>query len=71
MSQTARRRAALITDQLTGAAAVPNEATNGAPSTRAVLAQLMLRCGVPLLALAALAALMRRTSKQCRRRTAR
>ncbi|MFF1411897.1 hypothetical protein ACFVX6_19280 [Streptomyces sp. NPDC058289] len=71
MKQTARRRAALIADQLTGAAAAPSEATNGVLPTRAVLAQLMLRCGVPLLAVTAVAALMWRASKQYRRRTAR
>ncbi|MFF3215630.1 hypothetical protein ACFYYB_34005 [Streptomyces sp. NPDC002886] len=71
MSQTARRRMALLTDQLTGAAAAPSEATGGVPPTRAVLAQLVLLCGVPLLGLAALAALMWRASKQNRRRKAR
>lgn len=71
MSQAAYRQAALITDHLTGAAAPPSEATNGVSPTRAALAQLMFRRSAPLLAATALAALMWRTSKQHRRRTAR
>lgn len=66
-SQAAHRKAALIIDQLTGAAAPPRGATSGVPPTRAAL----LRRGVPLLAVTALAALMWRASKQHRRRTAR
>ncbi|MGW6832191.1 hypothetical protein ACWGCI_02055 [Streptomyces sp. NPDC054949] len=71
MSQATRRKAVLIVDQLTGAAGTPGEATNGVPPTRAALTQLMLRRGVPLLAVTALAALMWRTSKRHRCRTAR
>ncbi|MFJ5812057.1 hypothetical protein [Streptomyces sp. NPDC093093] len=68
MSQATRRKTALIIDQLTG---TPGEATNGVPPTRAALTQLMLRRSVPLLAVTTLAALMWRTSKQIRCRTAR
>lgn len=77
MRQAAHRKVALITDQLTGAAAPPSEAANGVPPARAALTELMLRRGAPLLAVTAvtavtaLAALMWRTSKQHRRRTAR
>lgn len=68
MSQAVYRKAALITDQLTGTATPTSEATNGVTPTRAALAQLMLRRSAPLLAATALAALMWRTNRQ---RTAR
>ncbi|MFJ5026207.1 hypothetical protein [Streptomyces goshikiensis] len=69
MLQPTHRKAALIADQLTGAATPPSDATNGVP--RAALTHLMLRYGAPLLAATALAALMWRTGKQHRPRTAR
>ncbi|MFE9845321.1 hypothetical protein [Streptomyces goshikiensis] len=71
MSQAAHRKAALITDQLTGAANPPSAAAHGVPPTRAALAQLMLRRTAPLLAATALAALIWRTNKRHRRRTVR
>lgn len=71
MRQATHRKAALIADQLTGATSPPSEAINGVPPTRSALTQLMLRRGAPLLAATALAALMWRTGKQHRHRTAR